>query len=140
MPRKDAPVHIHDDLLHYVADTFSWIPTYNPAKAEISGYGLNFYGPTIINQTGGDQFYRVCISWAQIFASRPERLRLRGPFQWQWPFDQEEHVLREDQLHMLGHFERLEVDRDWLVQTLTTLADFGRQAATGKFFLLHLGI
>ncbi|HEY4384359.1 MAG TPA: hypothetical protein VGN34_07800 [Ktedonobacteraceae bacterium] len=34
----------------------------------------------------------------------------------------------------------VEVDRDSLVQQLTILARFGAQAATGKFFILHLGI
>ena len=140
LPRKDAPVRIDDGLLRYFVDTLSWIPTCNPMKIEVPCHGLNLYGPTIINQTGGDAFHRVCLSWVQLFASGPEHLSLRGPFMWQWPFDEEEHVLRENQLHLLGHYERLEVDRDWLLQALTTLADFGKQAATGKFFILHLGI
>jgi hypothetical protein len=40
----------------------------------------------------------------------------------------------------MGGYTQLEVDRDSFVQQLTTLAQFGAQASTGKFFILHLGI
>ncbi len=139
--RKDAPLHISDDVLRYFADTLSWIPTLNPALVEVpSGQGLNWYGPTIINQMGGDLLQQICTSWSRLFASGPERLTLRGLFEWQWPFDEQEHSVREDQLHMLGRYEYLDIDRDWIVQTLTMLADYGKQAATGKIFILHVGI
>lgn len=139
--QKDAPLHISDDVLRYFADTLSWIPTFNPALDGVpSGQGLNWYGPTIINRMGGDLLQRVCTSWSELFASGPERLTLRGFFEWQWPFDEQEHSVREDQLHLLGRYQYLEIDRSWIVQTLTALAYYGKQAATGKFFILHIGI
>lgn len=139
--RHDASVHLHDELLRYFIDTLVWIPTVNPAWKEMPiGYGLNWHGPTIINQVGGVLFRRICTSWAQLFTCGPERLSLQGLFSWQWPFDESEHLVREDQLHTLGRYECLEVERDWVVQMLTTLAYYGEQAATGEFFILHLGI
>ncbi len=49
-------------------------------------------------------------------------------------------MLNLDQAMQLGDYEYLEVERTWLVDTLRMLADFGEQAATGEFFVLHLGI
>ena len=141
LPRKDAPLRLSDDVLRYFADTLAWIPTYNPALDGIPpSQGLNWYGPTIINQTGGVVFQQMLHAWAEIFVSGPEYITLRGSFGWQWPFEEQEHVLTEDQLHTLGHYKRLKVDRDELVQSLTTLAHFGEKTATGTFFILHLGM
>lgn len=139
LSRHDAPVSMDDEVLRYFGDTLTWIPTFNPTKNE-RGNGLNWWGPTIINQVGGGLFHRVWTSWAQLFTSGPEQLRLQGLFTWQWPFEEPEHLIREDQLHILGNYEHLEIDRDRLVRTLTTLAWFGEQTATGEFFILHLGI
>jgi hypothetical protein len=139
LPRRDAPVNIDDEVLRYLFDTFLWIPTFNPAKSE-RGKGLNMWGPTIIDQTGGVLFHQIFTAWAQLFTCGPERFRLRGLFSWHWPFDESEHVINENELHTLGQHTWLEVDRERFVQQLTTLAQFGEQAATGRYFILHLGI
>lgn len=133
------PVILHDDILRYFFDSLQWIPTFNPAKSE-TDYGLNWWGLTIINQTGGSVFYRMWSAWAQILVCGPEKLRLRGPFTWQWPFTESEHLIKEDQIDALGHYETLELDRDELVNICTIFARFGEQAATGEFFILHEGI
>jgi hypothetical protein len=137
--RRDAPVSIDDEVLRYFVDTVIWIPTFNPAKDE-RGHGLNWWGPTVIDQVGGDLFHRIFTLWAQIFACGPKLLRLHGLFSWRWPYDESEHLVSEDELHTMGRYMQLEVDRDSFVQQLTTLAQFGAQASTGKFFILHLGI
>lgn len=137
--RPDAPVSLDDEVLRYFGDTLAWIPTFNPVKSE-RGNGLNWWGPTLINQTGGILFHQVWTSWTQLFTSGPAQLRLQGSFTWQWPFDESEHLVSEDQIHMLGNYEHLEIDRDWLVRMLTTLAWFREQTTTGEFFILHLGI
>ena len=139
LPRRDAPVSIHDEVLRYMMDTFTWIPTFNPAKNE-PGKGLNMWGITIIDQTGGELFQRVFTAWAQLFAVGPQHLQIHGLFSWRWPYEESEHLVHEDELHTIGSYDRLEVERDRFVQQLTTLAEFGAQAATGKFFIIHLGI
>lgn len=138
--RSDAPVQIGDEALRYCADTLAWIPTLNPAKDDAPGRGLNWWGPTIIDQRGGDLLHRVCLSWAHLLSAGPPCLRLRGAFTWSWPFEEREYLVSEEQLGRLGYYEYLDVDRDELVRILTTLAAFGKQAATGTFFVLHLGI
>jgi len=139
LPRRDAPVSIDDQVLRYCDDTLVWIPTFNPATSE-RGHGLNWWGPTIIDQTGGSLFHQICSSWAQLFTVGPAKLRVRRAFSWHWPFEESEHVVREDELNTMGGYTWLEVDRESFVEHLTTLAHFGEQAATGKFFILHLGI
>jgi hypothetical protein len=137
--RSHAPVMIHDEILRYLSDTLQWIPTLNPAKNERS-YGLNMYGPTIIDQSGGGLFQQIFASWSHLFACGPERLTLRGLFNWQWPFEEPEHVIAESELHKLGSYERMSISRDDYIERLTKLAHFGERASTGQFFVLHLGI
>jgi hypothetical protein len=139
LPRRDAPVSIDDEVLKYFVDTLEWIPTFNPAKNE-QGNGLNLWGPTIIAQRGGVLFHHIFATWAQLFTYGPEHFQLQGCFEWNWPFDTPEHLMNEEDLRTIGRYIRLKVERERLVQQLTTLAQFGEQAATGRFFILHLGI
>lgn len=139
--RKDAPFQISDDVLHYFSDTLFWIPTLNPALVDMPmGQGLNWHGPTIINKVGGKLLYQIFTSWSELFTSGPEQIALRAAFEWQWPFGEQDHRVNEHQLHLLGHYKYLKIDRNWIVQMLTTLAYYGKQASTGQFFILHLGI
>jgi hypothetical protein len=141
MSRKDAPINLQHDFLWYLADSLSWIPTLNPAKPGFPpGHGINWFGPTIIEQTGAMLLSQICLSWSQLFSNGPEHLQLRGLYTVQWPFDEEEHVLKEEQLSQLGHYDQLEVNRDECIEALTTLAGFGEQTATGKYFIMHLGV
>src|SRR5579884_402819 len=95
----DALVTFPDDPLRYLEDTLSWIPTINPAVPGLPvGRGLNWYGPTIINHTGGDLFRHVCASWAHLFSRGPERLTLRGAYGWPLPFKEMERVMTVEEL------------------------------------------
>ncbi len=137
--RHDAPVKIDDEILRYCVDTLRWIPTFNPAKNE-RGNGLNWWGPTIIRQESGDSFHHVFAAWAHMFSCGPEHFQLRGTFSWLWPYDESEHLISEAELHTMGSYTLLQVDRDNLVHQFAQLANFGVQTATGSFFILHLGI
>lgn len=144
LPRRDPPACLHDDfLIGYLWDTLSWIPTINPGdvRAPLPMQGLSRWGPTIINQTGGAAFHRLCTTWADLFSQGPEQLQLTGPFVMSWPFEEDEHLMERGQFMRLGgHFEPLLFRRDELVQTFTTLAQFGAQAATGEYFIFHFGV
>jgi len=130
-----------DDPLRYLEDTLSWIPTVIPSlPGNPAGQGLNWYGPTVINRTGGVLFRDACALWAQLFSQGPEQLTLRGPFSYRWPSEAEETTVTWDQLADLGEYDRIKVDREWLVQALTTLSGFGQQAAMGSHFILHVDI
>lgn len=139
--RRDAPVRFPDDLLWYFQDTLDWVPTVIPSLPGLPvAHGLNWTGPTVIERAGGALFRHVWASWASLFAHAPERLTLRGAFGWQWPFEDAEHTLHVDQLLEIGGYDRLDIDRTWLIDTVQTLARFGEQAASGESFVLHLGI
>jgi hypothetical protein len=144
LPRRDPPACLHDDfLIGYLWNTLSWIPTLNPREnmASIATQGLNRWGPTIINHTGGAAFQRLCNTWAQLFSQGPEQLKLTGPLVISWPFEEDEHMMERGQLMKLSRrFAQLTFQRDELVLTFTTLAQFGAQAATGEFFIFHFGV
>ena len=134
--RRDAPVRIAMYVMDYLSETMKWFPTVNPAlshavRRDRTDFGLNFYGPTVINKTGWALFGRICESWAQLFACGPERIILT---------DGVLTELDEDGRETETKVNRFWVSRDRLVEDLQTLADFGKQAATGDYFIWHLGI
>ena len=131
-------LHLHDDVLRYMADTLAWIPTYNPARRE-QHRGLCWYGPTIIGVDGAETAERVFRGWADLFAAGPSVLMLTGSFGWTVAGDPDHPSLAEQQR---GAYERLEFDRDSLVALLRQLAGYAAEvrAATGRLYLLHDGI
>ena len=141
LPRRDAPAVLHDDMIGYLNDTLMWIPSLNPAVENKRGNGLHRFGPTIINQEGGNLFHRIFATWAHMFRNGPQFLRLRGDFSFEWPYEESEHLFSEhDFFKKRGGYLQIDVGRDYLVRQLTTLSQFGAQAATGRYFIIHLGI
>lgn len=141
LPRRDAPLRLDDELLHVFLDTLAWIPTINPNRADQrAGNGLNWDGASIIHHEGGAILQKIFLSWVQLFRLGPELLRLHGFCGYEWPFESEEHLLREDELPLLLSPTYLTIERDWLIEQLTQLADYGERVATGEYFLLHIGI
>lgn len=129
--RKDALVRVSDDLLRYFYDTLNWIPTLNPGRSLQQGYGLNLYGPTIINSLGGQQFANVAQAWASLMKLGPEELVLS--------IGSMGIVDEKGELEDKG-WCRLEVMREDIVHKLNLLAEWGILASTGDFYILHLGI
>lgn len=112
-----SDVSIHDDVLHYMFDTLTWIPCYNPAKRETHN-GLCFYGATVIRGEGAVAAQRVFQSWANLFSLGPMIL----------------------ELHSSGEIRR--EARDELVSKLTKLAGLAQKIINtdGQFFILHHGL
>jgi len=74
-----AAICIHDDLLGYMSDTLSWIPTENPARpgdGRVSG--LKWCGVAAIDGEGAALASRILGLWADPFACGPETLELTG--------------------------------------------------------------
>lgn len=121
MHRSDG-LTIPDSLFVYMDDTFKWIPSINPANPTVwPGYGLNQLGPTVINKEGTEVFEGIFRSWALIFENAPARLRLTDRY-------------------VRGRYQYIELDRDPLVRTLHSLADYAVRVRSEHFFVLHLGI
>jgi hypothetical protein len=127
--RDPSAVRVADDLLMYLNDTLRWVPTENPALADLpSGYGLNYYGPTSIAGEGARLFADLLTGWAELFACGPEILLLRGGCTM---------VEGDAQSH---ERVQLRISRDTAVRALRSVAAMARQAAEPGFWLLHLGV
>lgn len=132
LSRKDAPVRVPDDLLRYFNDCFNWIPTLNPAVSnqKQTGLGFNYYGPTIVNKQGAENWERILFHLKELYQGAPDLIHLTGP----WTTDPPTHS------STAGYYEVLEIKKTWLISVLTTLHEFARQASTGSHFVLHVGI
>lgn len=128
---RRSPVRLCDDILMYFYKTVLWIPTVNPTGNHSSlGYGLNYYGVTIINRLGADLFRHVFEFWAYLFAQSSDPLVIDGG---------SIGIIGDDNLRHEKK-RKIRIDRVTLVETLTMLAYYGEQAVTGEFYILHLGI
>ncbi len=129
LPRKDAPVHLPFDVYFALPKELGTIPSLHLAGGtSIPGIGLNWDNTNIINQTGGAAFSAVCRKAAQEWAHGPEPL-----------------VITNGTTSIVGSHKppkpyRFKVDLASLVRDLETLADWGDKAATGEFFILHIGM
>jgi hypothetical protein len=121
---------VDDDLVVYVQDTLNWIPTINPANPAVwGGYGLNYYGPTVINKAGAAKMARIFNLWAALLQEGPEEVKLRGGYEW-----------TEEETSSGGRYAIVTAPRDSVVKTFRAIAAIGEQAASGKFYVLHLGV
>lgn len=121
---------LNDDLVLYIWDTLSWIPTINPAnRAEWGGYGLNYYGPTVINKVGAPKAARIFRRWAALFGEGPAELQLTGGFE-----------CKEGEPSSSGQYAVVTTARDSVVKIFVQIAELAEQAATGESFVLHWGV
>jgi hypothetical protein len=129
---KKSSVQLADDLYSYCYDSFSWIPTYNPASASMRFLqGLNRYGPCLIRKESADIFYQVIAGWRMIFSQGPAELVLNcGSC----------GIRLDDDLGYRQMPYEVVADRDSLVATLDSLLGYAEQVKTGKYCILQLGI
>lgn len=123
-------IHLHDDLIRYILDTLKWIPTHNPSTNH-SYYGLNMWGPTLIEQNGAAAGERVFRAWARLFEIGPSTLELTGGYTW-----------LDGQPEESGQYARLQYSRDETVPLFDTLADYCSevQKANGRLYVYHGGV
>lgn len=128
--RDPRATRISDDLIRYMMDTLKWIPSINPAdRSGGNGFGLNYHGATIINQTGAAQAAQVFDHWASLLRLGPKTLTLTGGYVW----------LEGDSVDS-GEYEKFTLPRDAVVSSLSEVARMAAAASTGESYLLHIGI
>jgi hypothetical protein len=121
---------LHDDIICYTIDTLKWVPSINPSNpTQWGGYGLNYYGPTVINKAGAGKAARVFRLWSELFDEGPAVLELTGPFEW----------VHGEPIES-GRFAVITTPRELLVKSLSDVADLAETAASGDHYLLHIGI
>ena len=131
---------VHDDLLHYIADTLKWIPTYNPAR-QLPHTGLCWYGPTVIRKDGAEVAEKVFTLWAELFACGPRELKLTGRFSWEAENDRASDWYERVKPGSAG-YEHLVLNRDEVVGKFRALASYAEEVrrSGGEYYILHLGI
>lgn len=126
--RKDAPVRIPMDVLNYFDDLFIWVPSIIPRSSnEEKRYtGFNDYGPTVINKDGGKLLERILFHLLELYKIAPETIIFTGL----WTVEDSNP----------GYYEKLEVDKSWLLNVLATLHSFAQQVAIGSHYIFHFGV
>jgi len=131
-------LRIHDNLIHYIADTLRWITCYNPAKKGLPKHkGLNLYGPTIIKSDGAEAAWKVFRAWADLFSIGPKEIELKGYY----ILDEGEGGLEVVE-ERGGQYEKLSFKRDEIMRQFKKVASYCREVSEGgeEVFLLHLGV
>lgn len=124
-------VKINDDFIRYINDTLLWVPSvYISGSKSQKNYGLMLYGTTVIKKEGAKTFGDIMGSWADLFSKGPANLYLQCGI-----------VIKDDgNLPGSRSFHTIELERDEVVKSLRTLAEYAELVATGDYFILHLGI
>lgn len=142
--RKRGAVHLHDDLMRYMADSFHWIPSFNVARKKkelLPSQGFHFYGPTIIRAEGAAVLEKVLSAWASLFSCGPELLELTGSFMYEHPPE-----ISDDGITVLAiddaSYSRLAFPRDQVVARLNRIIRFCQKVRQkpDEFYILHLGV
>lgn len=121
---------VDDGLVLYMMDTLRWIPSINPSNPkELGGYGLNYYGPTVIHRGGARKAARILRLWASLLQEGPSELELTGSYE----FDGDDPA-------DMGRYEMITLSRESVVKTINDIAILAEAAISGNFFVLHIGI
>ena len=128
--RDPSALKLDDDIVLYILDTLQWVPSINPANpGQWGGYGLNYFGPTIINKSGAGKAARLLRLWAALLQEGPGTLELTGGFEWS-----------DGNPSTSGRYAVVTAPRDYVVKTLIGIADMAEKAISGRYYVLHLGI
>ena len=76
--KKD--VHLHDDLILYMMDTFEWIKTFSELESNIEKNGLNHAGITYFKGESVTKLKNIILHWINIFNLGEKTIELRGLF------------------------------------------------------------
>jgi hypothetical protein len=123
-------VLIHDDMIQYMQDTFSWIPSINPGMGYEKRFGLCNYGITLFDKAGAEVISRLAKAWADLFSNGTTTLILTGNYG---------SIATENGIQQEG-YAVLEVDRDEIVRNLRKLQLFSEKVIAGNYFILHYGL
>jgi hypothetical protein len=123
-------VFIHDDIIQYILNTLSWIPSINPAMGYERRFGICNYGITLFDKEGAQVILSLAKAWADLFSNGPTTLKLTGNY----CFRTNEQGVTE------GNYDLIEVDRDELVGKFRKLQLFSEKVITGDYLILHHGL
>ncbi len=126
-----ATVSLSDNLIQYISDSLQWVPSYNPAHNMEPQLGLNFYGPTVIKNSGAQKLHRISMAWSSLYGQSPPEIKLTGDYGW-----------ADGQGYESGAYEKHSMVRSQVVSCFDQLADTCLQVVNrgNTAFIMHNGI
>ncbi|PGZ93358.1 hypothetical protein [Bacillus sp. AFS029533] len=123
-----AHVKIQDELILYMNDTISWVPSKRtPFTKGFNEMGLDYYGITIFDENSTTILKDVLLGWRIIFASAPKVLILTGMYV--------EGDHEED-----GEYEKITFNQDEVLQQLDALIALIVEVEKHSHKIYHIGI
>lgn len=125
----EADLIICHDLIGYIYDSLLWVPSLYLSGAKYKkSFGLFLNGDTIINSEGAAIFRGVIQAWVDLFSQAPEEFELTGT------------LLLDAEKRSKGEFRKIKVERNAVVENLSTLVRYANKTIDGEYYILHLGI
>jgi len=122
-------IAVPGDLIQYIMDSLSWIPSKNPARSMTKEEkGINYHGITLFDQTSAAVMKNVLAAWHTLFTNSPEKLELTGGF------------VVSSRKNIVGEYERLIFNRNDVLEVLERLLSMIERLEEENLFLYHLGI
>lgn len=122
-------VEIDDDIILYINDSLKWVPQAQNAYLNEKKYGLNYYGFTYFDKDGVEILYQILKAWSDLFKNSPPKLKLTGQYYW----------LEGENINS-GKYERIELDRDTVIEKFQKLMAFAEKVMNHDYELVHFGI
>ena len=125
---KENQLSIDADIVHYMWDALSWIPSEWPHQNMEKRLGLDMTGPSIIWAEGAVLLEKLLYGYAAIFETAPETFTLKGGATW----------IEDGEMILTSSIERqtISVEKHAIISHLSTLADMASVVASsenGKF-------
>ena len=119
---KEPDLTIHDDLMIYFQDWFSWIKTTNPSGPDQDGF--NMYGPSIINLSEQAILLKsICQSFLDLYYTAPEQISLTTSY-----------------LNENNEIPKMTLKKEELIDVFKILLEFSEKVIEKKNYILHFGI
>lgn len=115
-------IKIDDYLVLYLSDTLNWVPSY---WENLSNHkkGLNYYGTTILDESGIKKFLNLLKSWRNLFDNAPEIVELSI------------EISVED-----GSFIKERIETKTIIKQFDNLITLSESALNDNALLVHFGI
>ena len=122
-------VIIDDDLILYISDSLTWLPSKLVNFQGMSDYtGIAYYGITLFDQQSAPLLNRIFCGWRDLFQNAPLKLELTGSY-----------ILSvgEDDI---GEYEKLIFQKEEVLRQFEKMITLAERLAGGDCYVYHIGI
>jgi hypothetical protein len=122
-------IELSDDIVSYLIDFLNWVPTYNP-ETKIEGFGLNYYGVTLIYNEGSMKLLKILESWSSLIHEAPDIINFKGPTVWR----------EEEDGDTYWEETRNKISKTVYLIEIQKLINFAEQSSNNNGYIMHYGI